>query len=141
MKTLIISISGLLAISIFSSCNDNGSSSPSTSDTYLYKSYDSTGSLIAEGEFTVNHHESGELTGRWNFQQRGSHSNCGPQFGSGNLVGGIDEDIMWINLNPQMADNNCYLYGNRNRNMFSGEWRWTTFSGITNKGPFTATMK
>jgi hypothetical protein len=48
---------------------------------------------------------------------------------------------MWINLNPNFADNNCYLYGNRHMSMYSGEWKWITFAGITNKGPFTATLK
>jgi hypothetical protein len=141
MKTLIVFISVLFTIIILAACNDENSSSPSLSDTYLYKSYDSTGSLIAEGEFTIHQHASGELTGRWKFQRRGSHSDCGPQFGSGNLVGGIDDDKMWINLNPNYADNNCYLYGNRHRNIYSGEWQWATFAGITNKGPFIARLK
>jgi hypothetical protein len=116
MKTLIVFISVLFTIIILAACSDENSSSPSLSDTYLYKSYDSTGSLIAEGEFTIHQHE----------------------FGSGNLVGGIDDDKMWINLNPNYADNNCYLYGNRHRNIYSGEWQWATFAGITNKGPFIA---
>jgi hypothetical protein len=65
MKTLIVFISVLFTIIILAACSDENSSSPSLSDTYLYKSYDSTGSLIAEGEFTIHQHASGELTGRW----------------------------------------------------------------------------
>jgi hypothetical protein len=45
MKTLIVFVSVLITIIISASCSDSDLSSPSLSDTYLYKSYDSTGNL------------------------------------------------------------------------------------------------
>jgi hypothetical protein len=141
MKTWALTVGISFTFLILYSCSENNLSSPSTSEHYLYKSYDSTGALIAEGEFTIHHQETGEITGNWNFRERGNHRNCGPQVGNGNLIGGIEDSIMWINLNPNFADNNCYLYGYRNQNMYTGEWQWITFAGITNKGNFTASLK
>jgi hypothetical protein len=141
MKYLIVTIVICLTSLLLFSCSENNLSSSSTTEHYLYKSYDSTGVQIAEGEFTIHHQSSGEITGNWNFHRRGNHGNCGSQIGSGNLIGGIEDMSMWINLNPNFVDNNCYLYGRRHHNRFTGEWQWVTFAGVTNRGLFTASLR
>ena len=130
----------------FISCN-RGTFDPSAPQpgTYVYKAFDSTGILIVEGwlKFKVDDSIQPDddmnylpIEGVWHLNKIGNPGHIGDQVGDGILKGTIEDDKIWINLNPGWADNNVYLNGKLDGNKFDGEWFYSTFVGAINGGPF-----
>ncbi len=106
---------------------------------YYYSGYDSSGTPVSQGWFSVAYTDSANFTGTWQIDKLIENANIGPQSGSGELIGTIDSDNVYIGLNPNMADNNVSLYGTyRIPGGLNGEWTYTGFPGIINKGTFSA---
>jgi len=132
-----IFFTGLVIISmIFISCK-NGGEDTKPSGFYFYKSYDTTGTKIVEGWISIVQ-DSSEISGEWNLNKVGDPENIGPQVGRGELVGGFIQDTVWVELNPDVVDNNLQLRGVIDDGKFSGKWEWMTIQGITNYGTFEA---
>jgi len=134
----------LLIISLFFvsfSCNNlvKVTSIETVSGIYNYTGYDKNDILITKGNFNITVKDSTEIIGDWHFEKMNNSQNCGPQYGSGNLVGNITNSQIWIGLNPNNADNNIELIGTIEENKFSGNWNYISFIGITNSGKFYAT--
>jgi hypothetical protein len=106
-----------------------------------YTSYDSSGTPLVNGWFTMNFSDSVTISGEWHFKPIGNPKNIGPQTGDGNLVGGVRNGQVWVELNPQFMDNNLRLSGTLQGNRYSGQWTWISFIGITNAGSFEAVKK
>lgn len=132
-----------LLIFTIANCDKNLIGIPHQSPTefYSYTSYDSSGTAVVKGWFKTDAKDSINFDGVWCFKEIGHPENIGPQTGDGELVGGFEEDKVWINLNPQMKDNNVFLLGDKNENGIIGEWTWSTFSGPTSGGQFIAEKK
>lgn len=123
----------------FASCEDNDSLvGPTPPGAYSYTSYDSTGTAIVKGWFTMTNQDSVQIIGNWSFEKIGSPQDVGPQVGAGKLVGGVDQKRVWVELNPQFRDNNFQLHGSIKGNKYSGKWIWITLVGISNHGTFEA---
>lgn len=122
---------------VISSCSENVTEYDS-SEKYLYKSYDTTGAKIVEGWLTINYLDNMEITGRWDLGKVGNPENIGPQVGNGNLIGGLNSNKTWIELNPEYRDNNLQLLGTIQQGKFFGEWQYLSYSGVTNYGTFEA---
>ncbi len=124
----------------FASCDNESNSlvGPTPSGAYSYTSFDSLGMAIVRGWFTMIHEDSTKLIGNWSFQKIGNPQDVGPQVGAGKLVGGVDQDKIWVELNPQYRDHNLQLQGSITGNKFSGEWMWLSLAGISNHGTFVA---
>jgi hypothetical protein len=86
----------------------------------------------------MNFQDSSSISGELHFEKIGNPNNIGPQVGSGELVGGVDQYGIWINLNPQFIDHNLLLTGTIKNHTYSGEWVWISFIGPTNHGTFEA---
>ncbi len=129
----------LLAILYLLSC-ENGTSvmEPAPLGAFDYQAFDSTGTLVVTGWLSFNFIDSTEIEGAWNFDKIGNPSNIGPQIGEGQLKGSLFDNTININLNPNFADNNVFLNGTLNDNIFEGDWSWSTFVGETNRGTFQA---
>jgi hypothetical protein len=136
MKTTRFAPFAILAL-VMSFC-DQPTSPPAGS--FRYTSYDSTGIAIVNGWFTMNFKDS-TIAGEWHFKPINNPQNIGPQTGDGNLVGGIRNGEIWIELNPQFRDNNLSLIGTLQGDRYSGQWAWISFIGITNQGTFEAIRK
>ncbi len=122
-----------------SSCEDDDSLvGPTPPGAYSYTSYDSLGTAIVKGWFTIVQQDSVQLIGNWSFEKIGNPQDVGPQVGAGKLVGGVDQDRVWVELNPQYKDNNLQLQGSITGNQYSGKWMWISFAGISNHGTFEA---
>ena len=121
-------------------CSDTGTE-PAPTGVYEYTSYDGKGVAIVGGWFTMILSDTGAVSGEWHFRAIGTPQNIGPQTGDGNLVGGIDKEQVWVELNPQFRDNNLQLHGRIDRSRFSGTWAWISFVGVTNQGTFEAKRK
>ena len=132
----------LILIILWIGCSDTPTESlpaePVPAGAFSYTSYDTTGAALISGWFTMSVSDSGIISGEWHFNPVGNPQNIGPQTGEGNLVGGMEGDTVWIELNPQYADYNLQLHGILQGDNYSGEWRYISFPGITNHGTFEA---
>ncbi len=108
---------------------------------YAYTSYDSGGVVLVRGWLSINISDSTAISGEWHFKPNGSLQRIGPQTGDGKLVGGISRGQVWIELNPQVRNNNLQLNGTLALGQFAGQWTWISFSGIANQGTFKAIRK
>ena len=105
---------------------------------YSYSAYDSVGFKVVFGWFQLSYSDSSNIYGEWYFYPVGNPQSIGPQIGEGEFVGGIDEERIWIELNPKMRDNNVFLSGSFYSGKYQGKWQWITFVGPTTWGTFTA---
>jgi len=108
---------------------------------YQYTGYGSNGDKIVEGQLSITSIESDRLKGEWQLNKVGDAEKIGPQVGTGNLVGENSKGEIYINLNPNMADNNVRLRGKIEGNRFHGTWSFDGESGAINKGTFEASKK
>ena len=108
---------------------------------YQYTGYDKNHVKIVEGTLSVASIAAGEIRGTWSLRKIGDPQAIGPQVGSGEFVGQLDEGQANINLNPNMADNNVNLSGKFDKDRFSGTWTHSGFAGPMNQGSFEAKRK
>lgn len=111
---------------------------PRPAGSYSYTSYDSSGTMIVQGWFTLVIADSNHISGEWHFLQVGGGSGIGPQVGDGSLVGGFHSALLWVELNPRFRDNNLELVGTFSTTAYSGTWRAIGLMGIYNHGTFQA---
>jgi hypothetical protein len=121
-------------------CNDTGTE-PTLAGTYDYTSHDSRGVAVVEGWFTMIMSDTGTVSGEWHFRAIGAAQNIGPQTGDGSLIGAMDKERVWVELNPQFRDNNLQLDGRIDGSRYSGTWAWISFVGVANQGTFVAARK
>lgn len=137
MKSLILFLSAF-SLFLFSSCGDDSPTS-SSSATYKYTGFDSTGNKIISGYLWVESTDTSSVRGRWNFKLVRYEENLGPQIGSGNFDGHKDtRGSMQLNLNPGYIDNNVILDGSLLNSHYGGSWSYIGFPGIINRGTFEA---
>ena len=82
--------------------------------------------------------DSSSISGAWDFNVIGSPENIGPQTGEGEYIGTVENNLLWINLNPEWADNNVHLDGTIDGNKITGNWVYSVFAGSMNHGTFSA---
>ena len=106
---------------------------------FKYTGYDSTGIKIVQGKLFLDFSDSTNIKGTWEIEEIKMSQNIGPQIGSGELIGSYyDSNRVWINLNPDYDDNNIILRGILNNKSYEGNWKYSTFVGVVNYGPFEA---
>ena len=137
IKKIIFFLLLILETSILLTCIDSGVGI-APSGAYSYISYDSSGAPIVKGWFTMNITDSVSISGEWHFKKIGKPKDIGPQIGDGVLIGGLKQDFVWIELNPQYIDNNLLLTGMIEDSNYRGEWTWISYAGPTNRGTFKA---
>ncbi|GBD94074.1 hypothetical protein BMS3Abin05_01671 [bacterium BMS3Abin05] len=111
---------------------------PVPAGAFQYAGYDSTGVVIVQGWLSLSFEDSTAITGKWQLQKVGEATHIGPQTGTGTLAGSIRLGKIFLNLNPQIVDNNVAITGDFAKNRFSGKWQYIGFAGLLNWGPFTA---
>jgi len=137
-KFFLTIILSFFMISLFMSCDKSTSLSPSDeSSLYEYIAFDSSSTKVAKGWLLLKF-EDNVITGQWDIQAVGSPQNIGPQLGSGNLAGNCNSDSIWVDLQPNMQDNNLLLEGRLTDDDYSGTWIYISLTGPTNSGTFTA---
>ena len=134
LKKLIFIVIPLLLLTF---C-DKGTIRPQENGAYFYTAYDSLGTKIVSGILWLQFSSSGSISGSWYLQKTDDNDNIGPQTGRGKLLGSKRDSKIWINLNPDWADNNVHLWGKAEDGAISGDWIFSTFIGATNRGTFTA---
>ena len=119
-------------------CDDSINGPDTPEGRYTYSAFDSTGIKIVTGWMKIVFDDSVNVSGNWKFEKIGNPENIGPQVGSGTILGWYNEPQISINLNPNWADNNVFLNGEYCEDKIEGEWMYTGFPGVINKGQFKA---
>jgi len=126
-----------------------GETKPFPVGEYQYTGYNKKGDKIVEGRLSITSVETVRIgseqtvqfKGDWQLEKSGNEEKIGPQSGKGDLVGSIIKGELFINLNPNMADNNVNLRGVVTGKRFHGSWSYDGFAGSMNQGTFEAAMK
>ena len=105
---------------------------------YAYTCFDNNGVALVSGWFTVIVADSTTVSGEWHFEAIGNPQKIGPQTGDGKLIGGVNGEKVWIELNPKVRNNNLQLNGILARGRVDGQWAWISYDGIMNQGSFKA---
>jgi len=119
------------------SCSSREANKTFPYGSYSYRSFNFLGDLVGEGTLYINESDSDMLTGNWNIREVRDCPNCGAQFGSGFLTGYIENDTMYINLNPDETEIDTELIGSIADGKFNGDWRWNNKAGFGYSGTFT----
>jgi hypothetical protein len=116
---------------------------------YQYTGYDKGGVKLVEGQLSITSVESRrvqseeqiQVKGNWQLNKVGDQERIGPQVGAGELIGSIIKGELYLNLNPNMADNNVFLRGTIEGKRFHGTWSFKGYAGAINEGTFGAIRK
>ncbi|MCU0411540.1 MAG: hypothetical protein MUF82_03275 [Bacteroidetes bacterium] len=108
------------------------------SGAYSYMSFDSSGTAIVKGWFTLTMTDSSHVTGEWNFMEIVESTESSLQTGHGALAGGFSNGRLIVDLHPDYRDNNLLLIGTVDGTGYSGRWEWISFAGVSNYGTFHA---
>ena len=108
---------------------------------YQYTGFDKKGDKIVEGRLAITSREGDHIKCEWQFSKIGNPQNIGPQVGTGECIGLMTEDNLFINLNPNMVDNNVNLKGQVKDGNYSGTWSHDGYAPGINKGTFEAVKK
>ena len=105
---------------------------------YSYKSFDIAGQLVGDGTIYISKVDSNIVEGNWAIRNIKNCFVCGPQYGNGFLTGRIENDSLFINLNPDTPENYVELVGEIKDGTFLGDWRWFELVVNSNRGTFKA---
>ena len=108
---------------------------------FAYTGFDSTGVKIVRGWIKFDFDDSTTILGEWELDKIGDPQNIGPQVGSGQLVGNVQNSQLYLNLNPQYVDNNVILTCPYDDQKLAGKWTYSGFPGVINYGSFVAGKK
>ena len=138
MKKALAGLLTFLLLFLLNNCSASNVNQKFPYGNYQYRSYNFLGDLVGEGTLYVDQSGSNEFTGNWNIRMVRDCRNCGAQFGSGFLTGHIENDTMYINLNPDDTEIDTYLVGLLNDGEYNGDWRWVSEEGFGYYGTFEA---
>ena len=108
---------------------------------YQYAGFDKKGDKIVEGRLVITSREGDRIKGEWQLSKIGNPERIGPQTGTGECIGLIQGDSLFINLNPNMVDNNVNLKGKIKDGRYSGTWSHNGYAPRINEGTFEAVKK
>lgn len=152
MRTRTFSIY-VLAAFLLAGCADlvTSNSDQVKQQTYVYTAYDSTGAAVVEGELHITFEKVEDdenrfhLEGTWSLQQiENTKRPIGKQTGGGELRGNVRQNgRVWMNLNPNIQDNNVTLQGGfegERLDRLQGAWSYESWVQV-NGGRFEAGPK
>ncbi|MBI2837370.1 MAG: hypothetical protein HYX75_03595 [Acidobacteria bacterium] len=106
---------------------------------FLYRGYDESGREAVTGWLLFSSETGESVTGTWELQQVGAPGNIGPQIGRGSFEGSRgDQGTVGVNLNPDRFDDNVFLSGRLQGDVYSGRWSHSGFEGVLRDGTFDA---
>ena len=127
---------GVVLTAVFFSCSTQKMTGEFPYGSYSYQSFNIAGELIGDGTLFISTVDSNLIEGNWSIRNVRNCVVCGPQYGSGYLTGRIENDSVYINLNPDNPENYVELVGEIKDQSFSGDWRWFELIVNSNRGTF-----
>jgi hypothetical protein len=138
MKRLQIILLLLISFLLFIACSSQKAAGEFPYGGYSYKSFNIAGELVGDGTIYISKVDSNLVEGNWAIRNIRNCNVCGPQYGNGYFTGSIDNDSLFINLNPDNPENYVELVGELNEEAFIGDWRWFELVVNSNRGTFKA---
>jgi len=138
MKKLQIVFLNAILFLFFLSCSSQNAAGKYPYGSYSYKSFNIVGELVGDGTIYISRVDSNIVEGNWAIRNVRNCNVCGPQYGNGFFTGRIDNDSLFINLNPDNPENYVELAGELNEEAFIGDWRWFELVVNSNRGTFKA---
>jgi hypothetical protein len=132
----VLAFSILLLLSV--SCSSKEALQPFPYGKFDFRSYNIAGELVGDGSLYIRKGDSNYIEGNWSIRNVRNCVVCGPQFGGGYLNGRIENDSMYINLNPDNPENYVELAAELQDNKLIGDWRWFKLIVDSNRGTFVA---
>jgi hypothetical protein len=116
---------------------------------YQYSGFDDKGIKITEGRLTVasveprrvGNETQTQIKGSWELREVVHRDQIGKQAGKGELIGGIVDGEIILDLNPNISDANVILKGKLDGNRLRGTWSFNGYAGPLSKGTFEAVKK
>ena len=139
LKILIVAIPILIFMTI--SCSSSHTEEQFPYGSYLYRSYNFLGDLVGEGTLYINPPDSNGVMGNWQIRKVRECNNCGAQFGSGILIGTLENDTLRVNLNPDDIFIDTELIGEFVNGNYDGKWKWINQEGFGYSGTFTSSRQ
>ncbi len=136
MKTMLISLIIVFLLSM-TSCKREITAICANSEAWRYTALDSNGVAVVQGYLYFTLPDSGHFDGNWSLEAVGSPANIGSQTGSGKLTGQVSAGAVYIELNPDLVDDNVSLIAPVQHTFLQGRWIWSGFPGVLNEGMFT----
>lgn len=127
---------GVVLTAVFFSCSTQKMTGEFPYGSYSYQSFNIAGEPIGDGTLFISTVDSNLIEGNWSIRNVRNCVVCGPQYGSGYLTGRIENDSVYINLNPNNPENYVELVGEIKDQSFSGDWRWFELIVNSNRGTF-----
>jgi hypothetical protein len=112
--------------------------------TLAYVAYADSGPRLLEGALAIMGQANQHVSGTWEIHWvagADTTDDVGPQVGTGDLIGAVQDTVVLVNLTPTFADNNVELSGCVTASGFAGTWRYIGNAGEIAHGPFTATRR
>jgi hypothetical protein len=128
----------ILSTLVFVSCSTQNVTNKFPYGNYSYQSFNIVGEVVGEGSLYISKVDSNFIEGNWSIRNIKNCVVCGPQYGSGYFTGRIDNDSIYVNLNPDNPENYVELVGEIKDESFSGDWRWFELVLNSNRGTFKA---
>ena len=103
---------------------------------YSYVEHNKSGHLVSEGSLYIQKTDSNTIQGNWSvavYQDR-----VGGPRQSGFLIGRIENDSVFIDLDPDYAKTDWTLAGKLEGNVISGASDWKRYNGAFHNGSFKA---
>lgn len=138
MRKLQIIVSMLISFLFLMSCSSQQAAGEFPYGSYSYKSFNIAGELVGDGTIYISKVDSNLVEGNWAIRNIRNCNVCGPQYGNGYFTGSIDNDSLFINLNPDNPENYVKLIGELNDESFTGDWQWFKLVVNSNRGTFKA---
>ena len=139
MKKIILTT---LIFTIYISCANTTKSDSDLEEfqtgNYCYTAYDSNNKKLVNGRIELFFDSDSILKGNWDLSLVNTNIENHPHSGSGEIVGNLNNDTLWLNLHPGWADHNIILKGQYNNGEITGSWSYISFIGLTDGGNFEA---
>jgi hypothetical protein len=108
-----------------------------------YVAYADSGARLLEGTLTVMGQANQHIAGSWDIHWAAgadttNPNTVGPQVGTGDLIGAVQDTVVFVNLTPTFADDNVELDACVTAGGFAGVWRHIGAAGEIAHGPVTA---
>jgi hypothetical protein len=136
-KLQIVSLNAILFL-FFLPCSSQNTAGKYPYGSYSYKSFNIVGELVGDRTIYISRVDSNIVEGNWAIRNVRNCNVCGPQYGNGFFTGRIDNDSLFIYLNPDNPENYVELAGELNEEAFIGDWRWFELVVNSNRGTFKA---
>jgi hypothetical protein len=108
---------------------------------FSYLLNDSAGSQLANGNLKVDYLKDEDLSGSYTVISDSTVNFDGKEtFKGGTFIGHFNDSlsIVWLNMNPKVADANIFIIATDYTDSLKGGWFFSTFRGKKSGGLFTA---